>query len=104
MIFYPAIDLINKQCVRLEKGDYSKKTIFNEDPVAQAKIFESDGCSWIHVVDLDAAKDGKSENRSVLLDIKKNTNLKIQFGGGIRSVKIIREVLELGIDLSLIHI
>ena len=98
MIFYPAIDLINKQCVRLEKGDYSKKTIFNEDPVAQAKIFESDGCSWIHVVDLDAAKDGKSENRSVLLDIKKNTNLKIQFGGGIRSVKIIREVLELGID------
>ena len=42
MIFYPAIDLINKQCVRLEKGDYSKKTIFNEDPVAQAKIFESD--------------------------------------------------------------
>ena len=98
MIFYPAIDLINKQCVRLKKGDYSKKTIFNEDPVAQAKIFESDGCSWVHVVDLDAAKDGKSENGSVLFDIKKNTNLKIQFGGGIRSVEKIREVLELGID------
>ena len=98
MIFYPAIDLINKQCVRLEKGDYSKKTIFNEDPLTQAKIFESDGCSWLHVVDLDAAKNGKSENGSVLFDIKMNTNLKIQFGGGIRSVEKIKEIIELGID------
>ena len=85
MILYPAIDLINKECVRLKKGDYSKKTVFNKDPLKQAQIFESEGCTWVHIVDLDAAKGDESENGSILLEIKKKTNLKIQFGGGIRT-------------------
>ena len=73
MILYPAIDLINKECVRLKKGDYSQKTVFNKDPVKQAQIFENEGCTWLHVVDLDAAKGDESRNVSVLLEIKQKT-------------------------------
>ena len=102
MILYPAIDLINKECVRLKKGDYSKKTVFNKDPLKQAQIFESEGCAWVHIVDLDAAKGDESKNGSILLEIKKKTNLKIQFGGGIRTSERLKSLFDLG--LSLIHI
>ena len=102
MILYPAIDLINKECVRLKKGDYSQKTVFNKDPVKQAQIFENEGCTWLHVVDLDAAKGDESRNVSVLLEIKQKTNLKIQFGGGIRTAERLKSLFDLGIDRAII--
>ena len=80
MILYPAIDLINKECP-FKKGRLFKKTVFNKDPLKQAQIFESEGCTWVHIVDLDAAKGDESKNGSILLEIKKKTNLKIQFEG-----------------------
>ena len=102
MILYPAIDLIDKECVRLKKGDYSRKTVFNKDPVKQAQIFESEGCAWVHIVDLDAAKGDESKNGPILLEIKKKTNLKIQFGGGIRTPERLKLLFDLGIDRAII--
>ncbi len=102
MNFYPAIDLINKECVRLEKGDFQKKTVFNKDPLKQAQLFEKKGCTWLHIVDLDAAKDGFSENKVILKKIKDGTNLKIQFGGGVRSLDKVEEIINLGIDRVII--
>ena len=102
MILYPAIDLIDKECVRLKKGDYSRKTVFNKDPVKQAQIFESEGCAWVHIVDLDAAKGDESKNGPILLEIKKKTNLKIQFGGGIRTPERLKFLFDLGIDRAII--
>ena len=57
MIFFPAIDICEGSCVRLEKGDFNKKTIFNKNPLDQAKFFEDLGCDWLHVVDLDGARE-----------------------------------------------
>jgi len=102
MKFYPAIDLINKECVRLEKGNFQKKTVFNKNPVRQAKSFEDAGCKWLHIVDLDAAKDGFSENDVILKEIKISTDLNIQFGGGLRSIDKIDELFNLGIDRAII--
>ena len=98
MIFFPAIDIYQGKCVRLEKGDFEKKTIFNEDPVDQAKFFEDMGCNWIHVVDLDGAKNGSSSNFNIVEEISLKTNLKIQFGGGVRSIAKIKSLLAVGIE------
>ena len=98
MIFFPAIDIYQGKCVRLEKGDFEKKTIFNEDPVDQAKFFEDMGCNWIHVVDLDGAKNGSSSNFNIVEEISLKTNLKIQFGGGVRSIAKIKSLLNAGIE------
>ena len=98
MIFFPAIDIYQGKCVRLEKGDFEKKTIFNEDPVDQAKFFEDMGCNWIHVVDLDGAKNGSSSNFNIVEEISLKTNLKIQFGGGVRSIEKIKSLLAIGIE------
>lgn len=98
MIFFPAIDIYQGKCVRLEKGDFEKKTIFNEDPVDQAKFFEDMGCNWIHVVDLDGAKNGSSSNFNIVEEISLKTNLKIQFGGGVRSIAKIKSLLDAGIE------
>ena len=98
MIFFPAIDIYQGKCVRLENGDFEKKTIFNEDPVDQAKFFEDKGCNWIHVVDLDGAKNGSSSNFKIVEEISLKTNLKIQFGGGVRSIAKIKSLLAVGIE------
>ena len=98
MIFFPAIDIYQGKCVRLEIGDFEKKTIFNEDPVDQAKFFEDMGCNWIHVVDLDGAKNGSSSNFNIVEEISLKTNLKIQFGGGVRSIAKIKSLLDAGIE------
>ena len=86
MIFFPAIDIYDGSCVRLEKGDFKKKTIFNNSPLDQAMLFEDMGCDWIHIVDLDGAKNGKLENFNIIEKIALKTNLKIQFGGGVRTI------------------
>jgi phosphoribosylformimino-5-aminoimidazole carboxamide ribotide isomerase len=86
MIFLPAIDICEGACVRLERGDFNKKTVFNKSPLNQAMSFESLGCDWLHVVDLDGARDGNSNNYEFIKEITSQTNLKIQFGGGVERV------------------
>ena len=85
MRIIPAIDIINGQCVRLTKGDYNTKKVYNEDPVEVAKAFEGSGIQYLHVVDLDGAKSSHIVNYKVLEAIATKTNLKIDFGGGLKS-------------------
>jgi len=85
MRIIPAIDIIDGKCVRLTKGDYSTKKIYNENPLEVAKEFEANGIKYLHLVDLDGAKSKHIVNHKVLESISKNTSLKIDFGGGIKS-------------------
>ena len=87
MRIIPAIDIIDGKCVRLTKGDYSTKKIYNENPLEVAKEFEASGIEFLHVVDLDGAKSSKIMNYKVLEQIASKTNLKIDFGGGLKSNK-----------------
>ena len=99
---YPAIDLKDGKCVRLYKGDMNKATIFNENPVNQAKIFEQEGFKFLHIVDLDGAIAGTSKNEEVIKNIRKNTAMQIQLGGGIRSENNVTKWLDAGIDRVII--
>lgn len=83
MTIIPAIDIIDGKCVRLTKGDYSRQTIYNEDPLEVAKQFEDAGLKRLHLVDLDGAKAGEVKNWNVLEKIASKTNLVIDFSGGI---------------------
>lgn len=85
MRIIPAIDIIDGKCVRLSKGDYNTKKIYNENPLEVAKEFEDFGIKYLHLVDLDGAKSKQIINQKVLENIAKNTNLEIDFGGGIKS-------------------
>jgi len=85
MKIIPAIDLINGKCVRLSQGDYNTQKIYNENPLAVAKTFESIGITNLHLVDLDGAKAQNIVNHDILKSIADNTNLEIDFGGGIKS-------------------
>jgi phosphoribosylformimino-5-aminoimidazole carboxamide ribotide isomerase len=87
MRIIPAIDIIDEKCVRLTKGDYSTKKIYNENPLEVAKEFEAAGIEYLHVVDLDGAKASQIINYKVLEQIASKTNLKIDFGGGLKSNK-----------------
>jgi phosphoribosylformimino-5-aminoimidazole carboxamide ribotide isomerase len=87
MRIIPAIDIIDGKCVRLTKGDYNTKKIYNESPLEVAKEFEAAGIEYLHVVDLDGAKASKIINYKVLEQIASKTNLKIDFGGGLKSDK-----------------
>lgn len=84
MDLYPAIDLRDGRCVRLVQGDYSRQTVYEGDPLALAKELESDGAPWIHVVDLDAARTGRPENRDVVTAIAGAVRIPVQAGGGLR--------------------
>ena len=81
----PAIDIIEGKCVRLTQGDYSRKIVYNENPVDVAKTFEDAGIQHLHLVDLDGAASQKIVNYKILDEIAKSTNLNIEFGGGIKS-------------------
>ncbi len=96
MIVIPAIDIIDGKVVRLSKGDYSSKIEYSSNPVDMAKRFESAGLTHLHLVDLDGAKGGEPKNLSVLEDIVKNTNLMVDFGGGIKSLSSLERVLNSG--------
>lgn len=95
----PAIDLIDGKCVRLVKGDYEQKTVYNEDPVAQAREFERMGFHRLHVVDLDGAKSKHIVNDAVLRAITDATSLKVDFGGGIKTEEDIRKAFEAGASM-----
>jgi phosphoribosylformimino-5-aminoimidazole carboxamide ribotide isomerase len=92
---YPAIDLRGGRCVRLEKGDAARETVYGDDPVAVARSFAEAGAEWIHVVDLDAAF-GDGSNRALIRRIVASTPLRVQTGGGLRSEGDLAEVLEAG--------
>ena len=85
MRIIPAIDIIEGKCVRLSKGDYDTKKIYNENPLEVAKSFEAHGIEYLHLVDLDGAKSSQIVNYKVLEQIASKTNLKIDFGGGLKS-------------------
>ena len=87
MRIIPAIDIIDGKCVRLTKGDYTTKKVYNENPLEVAKEFEASGIEYLHVVDLDGAKASKIINYKILEEIASKTNLKIDFGGGLKSDK-----------------
>ncbi len=94
MIILPAIDLIGGKCVRLQKGDYNKVTIYNDDPLAQAMSFKEAGATWIHIVDLDAAKSGIPTNHEIIAQIASKTGLKVDTGGGIRNMDTLSRWIE----------
>lgn len=96
MRIIPAIDIINGQCVRLTKGDYDTKKVYNENPLEVAKAFEDSGIQYLHVVDLDGAKASHIVNYKVLETIASKTNLKIDFGGGLKSNEDLRIAFESG--------
>lgn len=96
MIIIPAIDIINGKCVRLTRGDYAQQKIYNDNPVEVAKEFADAGIKRLHVVDLDGAKAGKICNLAVLETIAAATNLQIDFGGGVNSIKDVENVFNAG--------
>ncbi len=103
MILIPAIDIFNKECVRLKQGDYNKKTVFNKNPVEIAQRWVDEGAQRIHLVDLNGAKDGVATNYKIIEKIKKNVgNIEIEIGGGIRNVETIEKYVSCGIDYVII--
>jgi len=92
----PAIDLRNGQVVRLRRGDYSKQTTYPVDPVDTAKKFEAAGCKWMHVVDLDGAREGRPVNLAIIEKIVRATTLQVEVGGGIRSEESMEYILAIG--------
>ena len=98
MIILPAIDIKDKQCVRLVKGDYATAHQVAESPYETAKSFKAANASWIHMVDLDGAKEGKPVNAKIYTDVAEKTNLKVEVGGGIRNLETIQEYLNMGIS------
>ncbi len=97
MIIFPAIDLKNGKCVRLEQGKFDNVKVFNEDPVAVAKEFEAKGAEYIHLVDLDGAVEGELVNRDVIEKIVKSVKIPCELGGGIRNIERMEELLNLGL-------
>ena len=96
MRIIPAIDIIDGKCVRLSKGDYDTKIIYNENPLEVAKSFEAHGIEYLHLVDLDGAKSSKIVNYKILEQIASQTSLQIDFGGGLKSDDDLRIAFESG--------
>lgn len=102
VILFPAIDLKNGQCVRLEQGDMARATVFNLDPAAQAKSFEDQGFEYLHVVDLDGAFAGKPVNAQAVEAMLKLVKFPVQLGGGIRDLATVEAWLSKGISRVII--
>ena len=98
MLIYPAIDLFDGKAVRLYKGDYAQMTVYSDDPVSVALDFQNSGAQWIHLVDLQGAKSGNTDNLSTIRAIQKTTNLRCEVGGGIRNMETVETYLNAGID------
>ena len=97
MIILPAIDLIGGRCVRLRQGDYNQETVFDEDPVAVARRFEAAGAKWLHVVDLDGAREGEPKNLATIRAIVGAVRMSVEMGGGIRTTAAAQGLLDLGL-------
>jgi len=94
----PAIDLIDGKCVRLTHGDFDRKTVYSDDPVEMAKEFEGAGIRRLHVVDLDGAKNGRPANVDILKRIANNTELLVDFGGGLKTDDDVKRVFDAGAE------
>lgn len=98
MKLFPAIDLYDGKAVRLYKGRYEDMTVYSEDPCAVARDFEAAGARYVHLVDLEGAKDGTTPNLEIVTRIARETALFVEIGGGIRSMETVRAYLENGVD------
>jgi phosphoribosylformimino-5-aminoimidazole carboxamide ribotide isomerase len=98
MILIPSIDLRNGRCVRLLKGNFDQETRYDLEPHELLQRYRALGASWLHVVDLDGAKDGRLANRSVIIRLASQKALHIQVGGGVRSAAVVDDLLRNGID------
>jgi phosphoribosylformimino-5-aminoimidazole carboxamide ribotide isomerase len=96
-IIYPAIDIRGGKCVRLVRGDYNQETVFADSPVEMAQQWAQQGASWMHLVDLDGAKEGKPLNQGVILEIAQSVNIPLQVGGGIRTLEQVAAYLDHGV-------
>src|SRR6056297_459091 len=102
MIILPAIDIKNGKVVRLKQGDFNQETVYSNNPLEIAKQFEKDKAKWLHIVDLDGASQEKNRNIEIIKEIRENTSLSIQTGGGIRSKEDVKKLIDLGIDRVII--
>lgn len=98
MILFPAIDILGGKAVRLAQGDYDRVTVYNDDPFAQALEFAEQGATWVHVVDLDGARDGVPGNIHVVERIATESGLRVQTGGGIRSLQTMEKLAQAGVS------
>lgn len=98
MIIIPAIDIYNGKCVRLHKGDFRSVTTYDEDPLAVAQEFEDHGFSYVHIVDLDAAKNKEFANLKIIERIASSTTLKIDYGGGVRVLSDAERIFKSGVN------
>ena len=97
MIIFPAIDLYEKKAVRLFKGDYNKMTVYSENPLEVAKGFKQQGAEYIHMVDLEGAKDGTTPNFDVVKAVAQHSGLKVEIGGGIRDEETVKRYIDAGV-------
>ena len=102
MIIFPAIDIKGGKCVRLLKGNFKEITQYKNTPLEQASIFSNSGFKNIHIIDLDGASEGRLINKDLIKKIVEKTKLKIQIGGGIRSLSDIKNLLNIGVDKVII--
>jgi phosphoribosylformimino-5-aminoimidazole carboxamide ribotide isomerase len=98
MILYPAIDLIDGVCVRLSKGDFDQKTVYENGPVEVAQNYKKQGAVWLHLVDLDGAKDPEKRQLMLIENIVKQSELKVQTGGGIRIADDVAQLIDIGVS------
>lgn len=98
MNIFPAIDIIDGKAVRLFKGDYNQMTVYNDNPVEVAQQFQKCGAEFLHLVDLEGAKDGTTPNIQTVKAIRENTRLFIEIGGGIRNMETVKTYIDAGVD------
>lgn len=98
MIIFPAIDILDGQCVRLIQGDYNQEKIYSDSPIDMAKQWEEKGAEYIHIVDLNGAKTGESINKDIIQEIAKTVSIPVQVGGGIRTLSTINDYLSAGVS------
>lgn len=97
MNIFPAIDIIGGKAVRLVRGDYAQMTVYNDSPLAVAKEFEAKGAKYLHIVDLEGAKDGTTPNIDVIAEIINKTSLLVEVGGGIRNDEVLKKYIDIGV-------
>ena len=102
MILLPAIDLYEGKAVRLKKGDYNEMTVYRDDPVALAEEMEAQGAEWLHMVDLEGAKTGLAPNLPIAAEIAKSTRLKVEYGGGLRSLEVLQRCMDSGVNRAIL--
>ncbi len=98
MLIIPAIDIKDGKCLRLLRGDLTKKILYSFDPLELALKFEKNGAEWIHIVDIDGALKGEFSSWKIIKEIKKNVKSKIQIGGGVNSILIVERLIKIGVE------